>query len=89
MKMEEKIIHQLNEKEAEEIANLYEKRLALENLIKILDGDNEKIYNKVIEDYTNTTREFQKWWDNMSTKYQWQGSNWLINFETKTVVLID
>ena len=87
--MEEKIIHQLNEKEAEEIANLYEKRLALENLIKILDGDNEKIYNKVIEDYTNTTREFQKWWENMSTKYQWQGSNWRINFETKTVVLID
>ncbi len=87
--MEKKVIWELSEPDFERIENLYEKRLALENLSKIVPADNEKLYNKLITDYGRTMREYQNWWNEMSTKYNWEGNNWQVNFLTKEVVRID
>lgn len=87
--MENKIVHNLSDEESKKIEELYEKKLAFENLIKIVDGENEKIYNKLISDYGNLLKEYNIWWDSMRQKYEWEGSNWRVDFDNKTIVLVE
>ena len=87
--MENKIVHNLSDEESKKIEELYEKKLAFENLIKIVDGENEKIYNKLISDYGNLLKEYNMWWDSMRQKYEWEGSNWRVDFDNKTIVLVE
>ena len=38
-----------------------------------------------------TSTKFQQWWNNMSTKYQWESAengNWEIDFETCDIYLV-
>ena len=49
----DKVCYNLNEEELEEIENLYEKKVALENLSRCIDPDNEKMYQKLVNDYTS------------------------------------
>lgn len=83
-----KVIWTLTGNEKIEIQNLYEKKLALENLINVIDPLNEIIYNKLITDYGKIMRLFQKWWSDTSQKYNWEsGINWAIDFETNDVIV--
>ena len=83
--MDKKIIWDLSEEEFKEIEDLFERKLALENLRKIIDYDDEKIYDKFIKDYGKAIRLFEQWWSTMSKKHNWQGENWYVDFETKQV----
>jgi len=79
----------LSDADRKEIQDLYEKKLALENLTKIIDADNQKLYDKLVSDYGNTIRLFQEWWQTTSQKYEWEGQNWSIDFNKSEVILND
>ncbi len=84
--MNVKEIWKLNDEEFKEIEDLFEKKIALENLTKIVDADNEKLYDKLIKDYGNTVHRFNSWWNIMGKKYNWEGKNWWLDFETKKIM---
>jgi CXXX repeat modification system protein len=85
-----KAIWVLTDEENNEILELYEKKIALENLAKILDSDNELLRNRLVVDYGHVLHKFQDWWNYYSGKYHWEtGGNWAINFSTKEVLLHD
>lgn len=79
-------VWQLNDDEFKEIEDLFEKKIALENLTKIIDADNQKLYDKLIKDYGKTVHDFDSWWDKMSRKYDWEGGNLWLDFETKKIM---
>lgn len=77
--------------ERNEIQQLFERRNALKELAKILTAENDELYEKLISDIGRTNAEFQKWWDTMANKYQWEsidGLQWQIDFETCDIWLI-
>ncbi|WP_374041660.1 CXXX repeat peptide modification system protein [Tissierella carlieri] len=65
----------LNGEEFKEIEDLFEKKIALKNLTKIVDADNQKLYDKLIKYYGKTVHQFNFWWDNMVKKYNWEMNN--------------
>lgn len=76
----------VTEEERNEIEGLYEKKCALENLMKIVDvNENEPLYNKIVSDYGVTIKQFDRWWEVTSQKYQWKGGNWGINFDSREI----
>ena len=88
--MDKKIVGKVTEDEKREIQELYEKKLALENLLKIIDSSNEQMYVKLVADYGSTMRLFQEWWNKMHITYNWKSEkdkSWNINFETNEVSL--
>ncbi len=84
--MERKIIWKLTDEECKEIEDLFEKKIAYENLMKIVDVDNEKIYQKLMSEYTKNLSDFNNWWKHYSKKYKWEGQGWFIDFENKQVL---
>lgn len=77
----------LTEQEKCEIQDLYEKKIALEHLSKIIDAEtNGNLYKKLIKDTGETLRLFQNWWQKTSQVYHWEGENWYIDFETNEVI---
>jgi CXXX repeat modification system protein len=84
--MSTKEIWQLNDEEFKEIEDLFEKKLALENLSKIIDADNQKLYDKLITDYGKTVHQFNSWWDIMSKKYNRESQNWWLDFKSKKIM---
>lgn len=88
--MNKKVVGQVTEEEKNEIQTLFERRNGLNELAKILSPDNTELYERLVKDLGETTTKFQKWWDTMSTKYQWEGienGNWEINFQTNEILL--
>jgi len=84
----EKVICKVLDEEKKEIEDLYEKKIALENIIKIIEPSNEVLYNKVVSDYGITLRKFEEWWTTISNKYNWESGNWKINFQTNEIILL-
>ncbi|MCM1140592.1 MAG: CXXX repeat peptide modification system protein [Muribaculum sp.] len=88
--MNKKVVGQVTEEEKAQIQTLFERRNGLNELAKILSPDNTELYERLVKDLGETTTKFQKWWDDMSTKYQWEGvenGNWEINFQTNEILL--
>lgn len=88
--MNKKVVGQVTEEEKNEIQTLFERRNGLNELAKILSPDNTELYERLVKDLGETTTKFQQWWDTMSTKYQWEGTengNWEINFQTNEILL--
>lgn len=85
-----KIVGTVTIEERDEIQSLFERKNGLIELAKIIDNSNE-LYEKLVADMGNTSTKFQQWWDNMSTKYNWESvenGNWEINFETCDIYLV-
>lgn len=82
-----KKVGKVNDIEKNEIKVLFEKKNALECLIKVIDSNNEELYNRIITDYTKVFNDFQKWWIKMNEKYNWEGDNWQIDFETNDILM--
>ena len=58
---------------------------------KILTYDNTVLYEKLVKDMGETATRFQKWWDNMGAKYEWEShpnGNWEINFQSNEIFLV-
>lgn len=86
-----KVVGKVSESEKNEIQTLFERRNGLNELANILTADNEELYERLVKDLGETCVKFQKWWDEMSRKYQWEsidGGNWEINFDTCEIYLI-
>ena len=86
-----KLVGQVTPEERTEIQMLFERRNGLNELAKILTADNAELYEKLVKDLGETGTRFQKWWDDMAAKYQWEsaeGGNWEINFETCEIYLV-
>lgn len=86
-----KVVGQVSELEKREIQILFERRNGLNELAKILTADNTELYERLIKDLGETSIKFQKWWNQMSEKYQWEsidGGNWEIDFDTYEIYLI-
>lgn len=86
-----KVVGQVSELEKREIQILFERRNGLNELAKILTADNTELYERLIKDLGETSIKFQKWWNQMSKKYQWEsidGGNWEIDFDTCEIYLI-
>ncbi|WP_132995162.1 CXXX repeat peptide modification system protein [Sporanaerobacter acetigenes] len=84
--MDQKVVWELSEEDCNEIQDLFERKIALENLVKIVDLKDSDIYEKLLKDYGKTIREFEDWWKTKSSEYKWEGSNWWVDF-TKNQVL--
>ena len=81
-----KVVGQVSELEKREIQILFERRNGLNELAKILTADNTELYERLIKDLGETSIKFQKWWNQMSEKYQWEsidGGNWEIYLITE------
>lgn len=86
-----KLVGAVTEEEKLEIQSLFERQNGLNELAKIITGDNEILYEKLIKDMGKTGREFQDWWDRMAIQYQWkqcEKGSWEINFSTNEIYLI-
>ena len=86
-----KIVGQVTTDEKNEIQMLFERRNGLIELAKIVTADNADLYEKLVKDMGETGVNFQKWWDRMVQKYQWESAengNWEINFETCEIYLV-
>ena len=86
-----KVVGQVSELEKREIQILFERRNGLNELAKILTADNTELYERLIKDLGETSIKFQKWWNQMSEKYQWEsidGGNWEMDFDTCEIYLI-
>jgi CXXX repeat modification system protein len=89
---EEQIISQeIPLEEKKEIQTLFERKNGLAELAKILTADNTALYEKLVHDMGETNIRFQKWWDDMGAKYNWEShpdGNWEINFQTNEILLV-
>ena len=81
----------VTEEEKNEIKTLFERMNGLKELAKIVSADDTELYEKLVADMGTTSTKFQKWWDDMAGKYQWESAengNWEINFDTCEIFLI-
>lgn len=81
----------VTEQERDAIQTLFERRNGLNELAKILTADNSELYERLVKDLAETSSKFQNWWNEMSSKYQWESaedSNWEIDFSTCTIYLV-
>lgn len=81
----------LTQEECSNIEELLEKKIALENLLKILSESHET-YKKVNRDYKKIVEEYEKWWRDTSDKYIWESTDnsfWSIDFKFRKVYLVD
>ena len=89
--IEKKLVGQVTPEERMEIQTLFERRNGLNELAKILTMENAELYEKLVKDIGETGTKFQKWWDEMAAKYQWESAdngNWEINFDTCKIYLV-
>jgi CXXX repeat modification system protein len=87
-------IGSVSEGEKDQIKKLYERKLALNELLLSLENPSlqeeqkQNIYNKLVEDMGRTKTSFDKWWQDMSIKYKFKsinGGQWMIDFDTNQV----
>ena len=83
--------------ECDEILKLYERKLALKEILPSLDSgllsnqQKDELYEKIIMDTGKTNLKFQSWWDEKSSKYHWKSAEkgqWTIDFDTNEIYLV-
>lgn len=81
------VIIELEQQECDTIRELFEKKLALENLAKIITPEeNSAIYERLIIDYGKILHLFNDWWDNIFKKYQCTPGNYSVDFSAHSIV---
>jgi len=86
-----KIVGKVTPQENKEIQSLFERRNGLNELAKILDANDNELYEKLVKDLGETSTKFQQWWNEKAKKYGWEGhpkGNWEINFQTCEITLV-
>lgn len=76
-------------KEKKDINEMYEKKVALQNLLVTNLDHNTK--QKVIEDLNKINELMGNWWKQMGEKYNWNGKEngyWQISFESGEITLV-
>ena len=81
----------LTQEESKNLEELLEKKISLENLLKI-SSESQEIYKKVNRDYKKIVEEYEKWWRDTSDKYIWESTDnsfRSIDFKSRKVYLVD
>ena len=81
----------LTQEESKNLEELLEKKISLENLLKI-SSESQEIYKKVNRDYKKIVEEYENWWRDTSDKYIWESTEnsfWSIDFKSRKVYLVD
>lgn len=80
----------LSADETNTIRELYEKKIALENLAKIISPEeNPVMYERMLADYGGTVRVFQNWWTLTIKKHNLPSSNYVVDFDNHLLVRRD
>ena len=80
-------ICKLIDEEASTIRDIYEKKLALENLAKIISpSENNEMYERLISDYGTTMREFNDWWSSIIASHHLPPDNYAVDFVEKQLI---
>lgn len=85
-----KEVGKVTPQERDEIKRLFERRMGLVELAKIVNTSDTELYDRLVTDLGDNSTKFQQWWDNMSEKYDWESSdegNWEIDFQTCIIYL--
>lgn len=86
-----KIVGKVTPQENKEIQSLFERRNGLNELAKILDANDNELYEKLVKDLGETSTKFQQWWNEKAKKYGWEGhpkGSWEIDFQTNEISLV-
>ena len=90
-KIKKNAVGKVTESEKDEIKFLFERKNGLNELFRSLNDPSHPLYDRIVQDMGVTSTKFQKWWDEMSSKYKWKGTkehHWEINFETCEIFLV-
>lgn len=85
-----KEVGKVTPQERDEIKRLFERRMGLVELAKIVNASDTELYDRLVTDLGDNSTKFQQWWDKMSEKYDWESSdegNWEIDFQTCIIYL--
>lgn len=85
----------VEESEKLRIQQLNSRQSSLSELIEMFkekgeDAATNKQYAKALLEFHETHREFHRWWEDVSNKYQWKvepSNNWFIDFGSNAVYL--
>ncbi len=95
--MNKEKVGQVTEEEKKEILKLFERKLALNELISNFNnpffGEKEKneLYEKIVSDMGETKFQYEMWWQKTALKYKWkniQNSQWNIDFTSGEIFLV-
>ena len=84
------LVGKVSAEEREVIQALFERKNGLTELAKIVSVENAPLYEKLVKEMGETATRFQKWWDEMSAKYEWRSAangHWEIDFDTCEIYL--
>ncbi|MCX7920902.1 MAG: CXXX repeat peptide modification system protein [Clostridia bacterium] len=88
----------VTETEAKEILQIFERKMALQELLMTLNNPSmteqlkNEVYEKIVNDFGRTKIAFDKWWADTANKYQWksvEGWQWSIDFDTCEIFLVE
>ena len=86
-----KLVGKVTPEERDEIQKLFERKNGLIELARVIPAENETLYEKMVKDLGVTAERFQKWWNDKSTSYGWEGhpnGGWEIDFKTCEIYLV-
>lgn len=96
--MKNKIVGTITEEEKNYIERLFERKRGLSELLYSITDNNllnselkDTTYQKLVEDMGKTQNLYEKWWNDIQVKYQWEGvegGSYQIDFLTNNVLLI-
>lgn len=84
-----KVIGQVTPEERKAISHMYEKKVALQNLL--LMDISEQYRDQISEDLDSIIKDMENWWSEMASKYNWpgaQGMHWEVDFRTGEIILV-
>ncbi len=89
-----RIIAQISEEDAEKMLSIFEKKMAIENLLKTKQAEeyleNERLFERFLKEYGKSVNDFQNMWNYLAEKYELiseEGKTWKIDFENKYISL--
>lgn len=92
--MHEEKVGQVTEDEKDKMLKLFERQLALKELIADsrhpMHENYNDLYEKIVSDMGQTERKLDGLWDDLARKYNWktaENGNWNIDFETGEIIL--
>lgn len=81
------LVYDLDEAEVNSIREIYEKKMALENLAKIVVPDeNQEMYTRLITDYGVTLHDYEDWWNTIFKKYSVKAGNYNVDFRSNQII---
>lgn len=96
--MENKIVGTITEEEKIYIERLFERKRGLSELLYSITDNSllnnelkDTVYQKLVEDMGKTQILYDKWWNDMQDKYQWEGvegGSFQIDFSNNNVLLV-